>query len=216
MNAIFSVCKPWSDMLVLGVKEYEFRGNKAKNINPGDKIYLYESKTNHGSGMVIGECEVAEIVSLTEKRVGPDKYFMRIFAEDTKNQKVLDALNKIDDFELSEYKNGTIFNFMFCEKLLDNIIKNDKYPDEVTNPVFLAKNPEIISQMNEAKKFMMICDRWLLSIGFYNYDLKSYYNTSYKLINPIKYENPLPITSFEKQNHENFFRAPQSWAYTRN
>ena len=216
MNTIFSICKPWSEMILSGVKEYEFRGVRAKNISSGDKIYIYESKTNHGIGMVVGEVVVDEIVELTKNRIGPDKYFLRKFAKETKNTEALNALDKIGDFQLSNYRNGTIYSFMFCDKLIDNIIKNDKYPEETIDPFYLGSNPEIISQLNKAKLFLNACDSWLFSLGFYNYDMKSYYNTSYKLVNPIRYDNPIPITNFIKQDGKSFTRSPQSWAYTQN
>ena len=214
MNAVFAIRKPWSDYILSGDKPYEFRGEKASHLNVGDTIFIYESKNNNGCGMIVGEVTIEEIVTVTASRHGPDKYFIREFALHEGNQKVLEAIKKIGDFTLSNYAPSTIFEFMFCDEILDDVIKKNKFPEEIFNPFYLYQHPNVLQQLEDAKRFLRACSNWLNCLGFYNSYGLTYYETVYKLKNPVRYETPIEITAFTKKDFKNFTRAPQSWAYT--
>lgn len=215
MNIIIPIHNKWANLIFTGKKPFEFRKKLPKNLVVGDTLFIYETSKNNGSKMVVGEAKVKNVTKL-EIRIGASPMFLKYWATLNGNKRLLDALEKIGDFELSNYKKGTILDFMYTPDLLDYALKYDKYPPDVTNFMYLHTHPESSRLMNEARIDITNCDEWLKDMGFYDsYDM-AYWNYAIELFDIVKYETPKELNSFNNTKYNPIEVAPQSFCYTTN
>lgn len=99
MNIMISVSQCSINQIINGIKPYIFMTKKPLNLNASDRIFLY----NSFSKSVVGSVKVDKFVDILP-RIGPAPIFLRKFAELDGNKELLEAVDKINGFEIPHYK----------------------------------------------------------------------------------------------------------------
>jgi len=60
-DILISIRQPWPQLIFSGQKPFEIRKRLGRFWGPESKIVVYESKTNGGQGMVVGEAAIENI-----------------------------------------------------------------------------------------------------------------------------------------------------------
>ena len=220
-NAVmYSLYKPWCDKIFSGEKSIEFRTKLPKELGVGTKIYLYETKKHNGTGCVVGECTVKDIIPVLSKRGKWPTYgcypFIEYYCENIVGDfETADHIRKIkEEFEdkFTNYKHGYILHYMFCEDNLNEIRKSGQPIDtwKIFDYDYVRK---ILDELEMADKIIESCDDWLMDIGYYNDMLESYYKWGLVLSNVVQYDEPIPLSMMLDKNREKIVRPPQSYCY---
>jgi predicted transcriptional regulator len=220
MDVMYSLYKHWTDMILSGKKPLEFRTKLPKELKPGTKIYLYETRKHGGAGAVVGECIVQDIIPVLSKSGKWPMYgcypFVEFFCENILHDlSMASHIQKIkEEFEnkFPRYKYGYILKYVFSEDNLKNLRSVgepiDTWKIHDTSIVY-----KILDNLNQSEKLMEQCDEWLEKIGFYNEWGETNYRYGLVLTNPVRYDTPIPITHFKSQSGDNITTAPQSYCY---
>lgn len=205
MDIIISMRKCWADMIFNGEKPFEFRNFNPLNFSLDDNIFIYESKANGGSGKVVGYFKTDSILDLESGFV--ERYFLPYFCKyilkDEESAKQFELASKIS---LTNYTAGVAILFALDKNAVEFMEKNNDWPPfEITNAADRFKTENIIS----------LCDEWLTKIGFFNSCGETNYKKSIRIINPIKFDEPISLDKFQNVEGEKISRAPQSWQYIR-
>jgi len=179
-------------MIFSGQKPFEFRNHLGREWGPGTKIIIYESKTNGGRGMVVGEATIEYIHDFSERHIGPPRPLFRYWAKDVNGDAdVCRLANKLGDYELPGYVNGSVYRYLADDQALDSVLATGSW-------VSLTK-PDIPTCVEA-------CEQWLEKIGLV-YEGRYWYNYALKLKGIREYQTPRSITDYGMK------RPPQSWVY---
>lgn len=217
MDILLSIRNPYTDLIFDGTKMLEFRNVIGKDVNIGDKIYIYETKSGNGSGSVIGNVEIEDIIKIPRYKIGT--YFLLPYFVDkfgTKEEK--ETVKKATSFKLSKYDMSVVLGYLFDDEALDYMIRNDSVPDIFLNSKLKRYSKEntvsYLENRQKANDLVERCDEWATRIGFYNDFDESNWKYAIKLKNPEKYKDKVEISKFLDKNKKYIKRAPQSWCYT--
>ena len=116
-DILMSIRPPWPEMIFSREKPFEFRNHIGRNWGAGSRLYIYESKAYNGAGMVVGDATIDEIVSIPAGAVGPPRPLLRYWAEKYAPW-FIPLLDELGDYELPNYKKGTILRYLGRPELL--------------------------------------------------------------------------------------------------
>lgn len=190
-DILMSIRPPWPEMIFSGEKPFEFRNHIGRNWGAGSRLYIYESKAYNGAGMVVGDATIDEIVSIPAGAVGPPRPLLRYWAEKYATW-LLPLLDELCDYELPNYKKGTILRYLGRPELLREAMRTGAW----------------VQMFDEGHNPIDACEHWLFRIGLINGCGEYWYKYGLRLSNARKYASPLPLSAFGLN------RAPQSWCYT--
>ena len=217
MDILLSIRKPYTNLIFDGTKMLEFRNVIGKWINVGDKIYIYETKSNGGSGSVIGYVEIEDIIKIPKYKAGA-YFLLPYFVEKFGTKEEKETVRKATSFKLSRYDMSVVLGFLFDDEALTYMKKNDAVPDIFLNSDLKRYSKESMNSYLEnrqkANSLVKRCDEWATKIGFYNDFDESNWKYAIKLKNPEKYKDEVEISKFVDKNKKYMKRAPQSWCYT--
>lgn len=216
MNIICNETRPFSDKIFNGEKPFIFLRSNGRVLNDGIKVFIYETKKANGCGKVIGEAIANKIVTIPYPIIGPCRYFLRKYAQLTNNKEAIDALNKLGDFNLSNYRTNTILSFLFCGDILEEAIKNDEYPPQSKDIRSYSPGSPYVVNTQRSNDFLFACDEWLNSLGFYDDFEKSHFDTSLELVDIQRYVMPIPISEFKSKSNKQFKKVTNSFVQTIN
>lgn len=189
---LMAMRRPWPQMIFSGQKPFEFRNHLGREWGPGTEVIIYESKTNGGRGMVVGEAAIERIHDFSERHIGPPRPLFRYWAEYiNQDPEVRRLADKLGDYELPKYADGSVYRYLVDEQALDKVLMTGEWLN-LTKPV--------------VPHCMEGCERWLEKIGLV-YAGRYWYNYALKLKAVREYQTPRPITDY------GFARPPQSWVY---
>ncbi len=219
MDILMSLHNQWSDKILDGTKSVEFRNRLPKNLKEDTTIFIYESGHKGGSKMVVGECKVANIISVLSPEnkwplFGAAPFIVYYFREIKKDEITAEIFeNVIKKFETPEYpyRYGYSLNYVFAEAQLKSLEQTGRLLDVMSLDTAVIN--EIHNQTEKAHQYIEECDNWLTSIGFYNDFEESTFRFGIVLKDVKKYDEPLPLSSFVDQKGNDIGRAPQSWMY---
>ena len=219
MNVMYSLYKHWCDMILSGEKPLEFRTKLPKNLKPGTKIYLYETRKHGGAGAVVGECTVQDIIPvLSEDGKWPicgNFPFLEYYCETIiKDEAMAEHIHKCkEEFKgkPKHYRYGYITKYMFSPESLDSIRQTGEPMDIMQ--LNIKERDKLLKDFEVADKLERACDEWLEHIGFYNEYGETNYRYGLVLSNPVRYETPKPIIDFQYSNGETIQTPPQSYCY---
>ena len=216
MNIIYPIKKQYSNLIFNGIKPYEFRNKIPNNLNIGDIIFVYETKTT-GCGKVIGYFEVAAINKIDRKlsKVGT-YYHMDDYARMFCDVETQNMINKAKEISVNGYNNAIVLSYLFQDEKLDYMLKHKKLPERIFLPTKTKEYKEYNLAKEKEDKFCYECDKWLTSIGYYNRDDESTWKYEITIKNPTLFKEPIEITKFKtKENNGEFVKvAPQGFCYT--
>lgn len=214
MNVIYPIKKQYSDLIFNKIKPYEFRNNIPKNLQVGDIVFVYETKTT-GCGKVIGYFEIESIVAIDRSisKVGT-YYHMDDYANLFCDEYTQEMIKKAKSIKVDGYYNSIVLSYLFQDEKLDYMLKNKKMPKDN----FFTTDSIEYKKYNIAKekemKFCSDCDDWLTKIGYYNDYDESTWKYEIKVKNPTLFDTPIDITKF-KLRDETFVKVPpQGFFYT--
>lgn len=219
MDVMYSLYKLWTDMILSGQKPLEFRTKLPKELKPGTKIYLYETRKHGGAGAVVGECTVSDIIPvLSEEGKWPicgNYPFLEFFCENVLNDAVMAEHIRMCKTEFKgkpeNYRYGYLTKYMFSPESLDSL-RETGHPIDIMQ-LTIPQRDKILKDFAVAEKLELACDDWLTSIGFYNSCGETNYRFGLVLANPIRYANPKPISDFTNTKGERIEAPPQSYCY---
>lgn len=210
MNIIISIHNIWANKILSGTKTLEFRNSLPKNIQAGDKVFIYETYFNGGRKSVVGYAKIESFDTIPVKgRIGFCS-FLDYYAEKIiKSPEILKRVQRCNSIELPEYDHSIVYKYMFNDEWLDFMEKNKTLPEvNYFNPIHMK-------YLNSADKLSSECDDWLTNIGYYNEFCESFYKYYIEISNPVRFNFPIPITEFIGKNDKYLAKAPQSWCYTK-
>ena len=209
MNIIYPIYKCFTDQIFDGAKPFEFRRKLPNELKTGDKIYIYEPVKKGGSKMVVGEFTVGEIFECNYY-LGCVPFMEYYCRHILKNDDYADKFARAFKLNLDGYKKGAPMNFA-----LD--VESIEYMEQTGNWPKLRINDDNQKKLRwENQMTMEKCDRWLGKIGFYNEYDESTYNFAITIVNPVRYENPKPLSDFIKKDSTCVNKAPQGFVYVVN
>lgn len=220
MNIIYPIKKQYARLIFDKTKPFEFRNHIPKNLNIGDIVFVYETKTS-GCGKVIGYFEVANIKKINYKctRVGTYLY-MDTYAKMFCDKEVSSMIEKAKRLKIENYYDSFVLSYLFQDEALDYIEKNKQIPPEQENIFFYwnaskEEKEKYDIARQKSREFCDNCDEWLTNIGFYQNDEASWkYEIAIK--NATLFKEPIAIQSFLDQKDLFIKVAPQSFCYTKN
>ena len=216
MNAIFSIHKDYIGLIFDGTKNLEFRKSIGKDLKENDIIFLYETKRDLGTGLIVGEVKVKKIVPIRFHKTGTYTmlpYFVSKYGTEEEKGQVEKAMS----VHLTNFDESIVLSYLFDDWTLDYMTKNDDVPDwfKIKHPLW----PNVTEYNRIHKKSADLCNRcdeWANKIGFYGKYNASYWRYIIELKEPVKYIRPLLINEFKNKNNMTIYKAPQSWCYTLN
>lgn len=209
MNLIYPIYKIFADQIFDGKKPFEFRTKLPKEMQVGDKIYIYEPAKKGGCQMIVGEFTVGEIFDCNYF-LGCIPFMVYFCRNVLQNEEYAKKFERAFAIDLPEYKRGVPMSFALDDEAVEYMEKYHKYPKH--NP-YSDKQHKIRWENQMA---MEKCDRWLTEIGFYNDFCESYYEKAITIVNPIRYAEPKPLTDFIKKDGTCVSKAPQGFVYVIN
>ena len=220
---MYSLHKPWCDMIFSGEKTIEFRTKLPKNLTKGTKIYFYETKRQGGCGQVVGECIVTDIIPVLSKDgKWPTygcypfiEYYFKNIIGDFELASHIENVKEEFDGKFENYKHGYIIHYMMSEENLENIKKTGR-PIDTWKLFDMSLVHKILADIDMANEFIEMCDDWLMNIGYYNDMCESYYKWGIALGEVIRYERPVPVAHFVNKNGDCLKNGPQSFCYVEN
>lgn len=213
MDAVFSVRKPFTDMIFRGEKELEFRNKIGKKLFPESKIYLYETKKNAGLGAVIGSVIIESIEELPYHKIGTYNMLF-YFTEKYGTEEEKETVRKAMRIRLTKYDESVVLSHLFDNRVLDYMLENDDVPDVFKCPPFYGHSTEAFNRLKEKGRDLIYrCDSWLTRIGYYTETGNAPWKYMIKVKEPEPFIHPKSITEFIKRDGKALKRAPQSWCY---
>lgn len=191
-------------------KEFEFRTRLPKNLKTGDKVYVYEPKKHSGSGKVIGEFTVGEIINC-DYPFGAFPFIVHFCRNVLKNEDYAKKFERAVQTELPEFKKGYILKYALDDVSIDYIEKYGKAP-EIIDYLYDKKRCE---SLDESEKIWKWTDAWLTAQGFYPNTGESNYNFALTVMSATRYDIPKDLTEFEKLDGCLVEKAPQSFVYVK-
>ena len=212
MNIIISIHNIWANKIFSGEKTLEFRNNLPRNIKPGDKVYIYETYKNSGRKMVVGYFTLKKAYPIPKcGRCGYTSFIQYWAKEIVKDEELSKLIDRCANVKMNHHYQDIVYSYMYCDEVLDYMEKNHDMPElgmrEYMDKTFLANR-------DKSEKITRDCDHWLETIGYYNDCCESYYSHVFEILNPVRFNNPIPISEFLNTKNENIEKAPQSWCYT--
>lgn len=150
-NILMPIRLPWTNMIFSGEKPFEFRNHTGRNWGPGSKLYVYESKANSGTGMVVGDATINEIISIPAGAIGPPRPLLRFWAEKFAPW-FIPLLDELGDHELPNYKKGTILRYLGRPELLRKAMRTGEW----------------VQMFDEGNNPIDACEHWLWKVGLIN------------------------------------------------
>lgn len=213
-SIMMSLRPRWAAQILIGEKPFEFRSVLPKRLLAGDTIYLYETGYQGGRKAVVGECLVKSIIKLTnDKGEFPcfgSYHFIDWYAEHiAKDPDAALMFAEAKKYNLENYKWGSHITFALCPEAMA-YIKAGKYPDPYD------KHISHYSSDKRSRGLIDSCDLWLRSMGFYDWDDKSYWKYAIEIDSPQEYSQPNSLSAFFKADSDETIKTPpQSWMYCR-
>lgn len=209
MNAIFSIEKKYSDLILSGYKNIEFR-NVLVKLEKDDKVYIYETKKN-GCGMIVGYFIVDKIEEIKKNKIGTYN-FMVDYAKKFSNKEIIEHIEKASKINLKNHYNCYVLSWLFNEKIIDYMLLTGDVVN-IKETLEGGKFEDNNEFKQKREKFCDDCDDWLKNIGYYNDFDEAYWKYKIYIKKAIKI-TPMPITEFHLLNGKKINRAPQSFCYT--
>lgn len=214
MNAIFSLYKDFTNLILSGEKDLEFR-NKNIKVNKGDKIYMYETKKNGGRGKVVGYFVVEEMVEIPKHKLGCYNFLLHYAIKKGLKEETISQIKKALSIDLECYDNSIVTNYLFDEEYLNFLIENKRPMTFNESFERSLKDPSFYNKLSKrSDDYCKEVDAWLSKIGFYNQYDESTWKYYIKISSYKKFEKPLNISDFRLINGECLKVAPQSFCYT--
>lgn len=214
MDAIFSIRKPFTDMIFCEEKDLEFRNKIGKELFPGSKIYIYETKRNSGAGAVIGSVIIESIEGLPYHKTGTYN-LLSYFTEKYGTEEEKETVRKAMRIRLTQYDESVVLCHLFDDKMLDYMFENDKVPDVFKFPPFYGHSIDEFNKIKEKGRDLICrCDSWLTRIGYYTETDDAPWKYMIKVKESERFLYSKSITEFIKRDGTALTRAPQSWCYT--
>jgi predicted transcriptional regulator len=189
-------------------KEFEFRTRLPKNLNVGDKIYIYEPKTKGGSGKVIGEFTVGQIIQCGTP-FGASAFIVHFCKHILKNDVYAKKIENALQTDLPGYKQGYILKYALDDDSIDYIKANGDIPPIVT----YLHNKQRNERIAESERVWQWTDEWLRKCGYYSEFGTSNYQFAIAIQNPVKYNSPKDLSEFKRLDGTVLASAPQSHIY---
>lgn len=212
MNIIISIHNVWANKIFSGEKTLEFRNSLPKNLNPGDKIFIYETYRNLGKKMVVGYFTLKNAYKIPKcGRCGYTSFIEYWAKEIKKDEELYKLINKCANIVMDHHYQDIVYSYMYCSEVLDYMEKNHDMP-ELGIKEYMDKT--FIKNKKNSEKIISECDSWLENIGYYNDCCESHYSYVFEVSSPVQFKTPVPITEFLNAQNEPIKKAPQSWCYT--
>lgn len=192
-------------------KQYEFRTRLPKNLNTGDKVYIYEPKKHGGSGKIVGEFTVGNIVKC-DAPYGAFHFIVHFCRHVLKNEDYAKKFEEAVQTELPNYKKGYILKYALDEDSMSHIKKTGTLPD-IVDYLYDKKRCD---NLDESERVWKWTDEYLRRCGFYDEFGHSDYNYAIEILNPVGYAYPKDLTEFKKLDGSVVENAPQSYVYVQN
>jgi predicted transcriptional regulator len=189
-------------------KDFEFRTRLPKNLKTGDKVYIYEPKKHSGSGKVVGEFTVGEIIPCNYP-FGAYPFIVHFCRNVLKNEEYAEKFEKAVKTELPNYKKGYVLKYALDDESM-NCIKQYGHTPDISSYLFDKIRCE---NLDESERVWKWCDEYLRQCGFYSDTGESNYKFAMTIINPIRYQIPKSLCEFEKINGGAIEKSPQSFVY---
>jgi hypothetical protein len=217
---MYSLHKYWCDKIFSGEKTLDFRTQLPKNLKKGTRIYMYETKQHDGSGKVVGECIVNDIIPVLRKDgkwpiygCYPfiEYYFENIVGDFDFADYIRNIKNEFED-KFENYKYGFILYYIMSQENLTNI-RNTGRPIDTWKISDMNLVHKILDDIDMANEFIQVCDDWLTDIGYYNDIGESYYKWGISFGEIVKYDEPIDVTNFLNQKGVSLKNGPHSFCY---
>ena len=121
-------------------KDFEFRTRLPKDLKTGDKVYIYEPKKYGGSGKVVGEFTVGEIIPCGYS-FGAFPFIVHFCRNVLKNEDYAKKFERAVNTELPGIKKGYILKYALDDESMDHIEKT-KTPPEIVDYLYDKKRCE--------------------------------------------------------------------------
>jgi predicted transcriptional regulator len=189
-------------------KDFEFRTRLPKDLKIGDKVYIYEPKKHGGSGKVVGEFTVGEIIPC-DGSFGAFPFVVHFCRNVLKNEDCAKKFERAVQTELPGYKKGYILKYALDDESMDHIEKTGT-PPEIFDYIYDKNRCE---NLDESEKIWKWTDLYLEKCGLYNEFGESNYKFALTILNPTRYDAPKELTEFTKLDGSVVEKAPQSFVY---
>lgn len=217
MDIMYALYKHWTDMILSGEKPLEFRTKLPKDMKPGTKILLYETRKHNGAGAVVGECTVKDIIPIKNGTRWPlvGCYpFLDWYCEHIRNDVALaNHIRAIrSEFDnMAGYRYGFVSRYIFSTRTLEQLRLTGRPFDLMQ--MTIDERDEILKEYEKANDLEYECDDWLTKIGLYNEFGETNYQYALVLDNPVRYQVPKQLNEFKGTNGKPIGNAPQSYCY---
>ena len=189
-------------------KEFEFRTRLPKDLKTGDKVYIYEPKKHGGSGKVVGEFTVGEIIPC-DYPFGAFPFIVHFCRNVLKNEDYAKKFERAVKTELPGYKKGYILKYALDDESMDCVEKTHDVPD-ICDYLYDKKRCE---NLDESERVWKWTDEWLKKCGFYDESDMSNYKFALTILKPVRYDEPKSLSKFTKMDGTVVEKAPQSFVY---
>ena len=189
-------------------KDFEFRNRLPKDLKTGDKVYIYEPKKHGGSGKVVGEFTVGQIIPC-DYPFGAFPFIVNFCRNVLKNEDYAKKFERAVSTELPGYKKGYILKYALDDESVDYIKKYGVAPD-ICDYLY---DKERTANLEESEKVWKWCDEYLSKCGYYDETGHSNYKYALRILNPIRYDEPKDLSEFAKMDGSVVEKAPQSFVY---
>jgi predicted transcriptional regulator len=189
-------------------KDFEFRTRLPKDLKTGDKVYIYEPKKYGGSGKIVGEFTVGDIVSC-DYPFGAFPFIVHFCRNVLKNEEYAKKFERAVKTELPGFKKGYILKYALDDESMDHIRKYGTPPD-ICDYLY---DKDRCANLDESEKIWKWCDEWLRKIGYYNECGESNYKYAIQILNPVQFSNPKDLSDFTRLDGTVIEKAPQSFVY---
>lgn len=212
MNILLPIRQPFTSQIFSGIKPVEFRNRIPRNLHPGDKVYIYESKYKGGSGKVLGYATVKTIHEIDQKiKYGSyilSEFYLSLFGTDEEKA----AFEKVKSLQIEGIKKGFAIQYIMEPQRLEflSIYRRQFSDREAFNYCSLKEN---LDNMDNSKEYCNKVDTWGEEIGFYDESGRSQWKYAIELENPVKFNIRKDLTKFRKLDKTVITKAPQSFCY---
>ena len=210
MAIMYPIYHIFNNMIFSESKPFEFRTKLPKNLKVGDKILIYEPVKYGGSGMVVGEFTVGDIIKC-DYVFGACNFIVHFCKNVLNNEEYAQKFERALNAPKTNYKRGSQIKFALDDESMDYIYQNKTWP----NPEEYVLDKMRLANIDEAEHVWRMCDKWLSEIGFYDSWGDSNYEYALAIANPIKYVTPKRIGEYTKINGQPIIKAPQSFVYVK-
>lgn len=188
-------------------KSFEFRTKLPANLKTGDKIYIYEPLKRGGSGKVVGEFIVGDIIKC-DYRFGSTAFIEYFCRNILKNEDYAEKFKRMLDAEDCHYK-GSNIKYALDDASVQYIEEHKDWP----NPETYIFDKTRTKNIDTAECVWNLCDEWLKRQGFYNEFGESNYKYALEVLNHVQYSTPKLLADFKKLDGSVIEKAPQSFLY---